>query len=99
MRRNLSRSLRVPIATTGIVGTPQMVFINPMMTTHVNKIANQPLMILMVVGKYINMYKCWKSRKRILRTSIVTTGIPNNKNGHSLRPNGVAFKYLDFKKC
>jgi hypothetical protein len=58
MRRNLSRSSRVPIATTGVVGTPQMVFTNPIMTTHVNTIVNRPPMILMVVGCYRNMYKC-----------------------------------------
>jgi len=39
-RRNLSRSLGIPIATIGVVGTPQMVFTNPIMTTHVNKIIN-----------------------------------------------------------
>ncbi len=38
--RNLSQSLGPPIATTGVVGTPHMVFTNLIMTTHVNKIAN-----------------------------------------------------------
>jgi hypothetical protein len=36
-RRNLSRSSALPIATTRVVGTPQMVFTNLIMITHVNK--------------------------------------------------------------
>jgi hypothetical protein len=32
------------------------------------------------------------------KPSIVTTQIPNHKDGHYVRPNRVAFKYLDFKK-
>jgi hypothetical protein len=38
--RNLSRSLVVPIITTGIVGTHQMVFTNPITIIHVNKTVN-----------------------------------------------------------
>jgi hypothetical protein len=47
--RNLSRNLALPIATTGVVGTPQMVFTNSTMTTHVNTITYRPLMSSMVV--------------------------------------------------
>jgi hypothetical protein len=32
----LSRSSRILITTTRVVGTPHMVFTNPIMTTHVN---------------------------------------------------------------
>ncbi len=53
-RKNLSRSLALPIFITRIVGTPQMVFTNPIMTIHVNRTTNQPLMNSMVVGGYIN---------------------------------------------
>jgi hypothetical protein len=67
-KRNLNRSSRVLVATTGVVGTPQMVFTNPLMITHVNKIANRPLMKSMAIGRYTNMYKCWKSRRRISKT-------------------------------
>jgi hypothetical protein len=35
--RNLSRSLTLLATTIRVVGIPQMVFTNPMMTTHVNK--------------------------------------------------------------
>jgi len=38
--RNLSRSLRILVATTRVVGTPHMVFTNPIMTTHVNRTTN-----------------------------------------------------------
>jgi hypothetical protein len=36
MGRNLSRNLGIPTTNTGVVGTPQMVFTNQIMTTHVN---------------------------------------------------------------
>jgi hypothetical protein len=29
---------------------------------------------------------------------VITTGILDRRNGHSMRPNMVAFKYHDFKK-
>jgi hypothetical protein len=35
--RNLNRILGLPTANTGVVGTPQMVFTNPIMTIHVHK--------------------------------------------------------------
>jgi hypothetical protein len=42
--RKLSGSTTLPATTTRVVGTFQMVFTNPIMTIHVNKIANQPSM-------------------------------------------------------
>jgi len=39
--RNLGRSLKLPTINTGVVGTPQMVFTNPIMTIH-DKTTNQP---------------------------------------------------------
>ncbi len=50
--RNLSRSLGIPIATIGVIGTPQMVFTNLIMTTHVNRIGDRPSMNSIIVGKY-----------------------------------------------
>jgi len=35
--RNLNRSLRLLTVNTGFVGTPQMVFTNPIRTIHVHK--------------------------------------------------------------
>jgi hypothetical protein len=37
---NLSQSLTLPTAIIGIVGIPQMMFTNPIMTIHVNMTAN-----------------------------------------------------------
>jgi hypothetical protein len=51
-RRNLSWSLGLPAIIFGVVGTPQMVFINPIMTTHVNRTTNRPPMSSMVIRKY-----------------------------------------------
>jgi hypothetical protein len=39
-RRNLSRSLALPTTTTTVVSTPHMVFTNPIMITHVKRIAD-----------------------------------------------------------
>jgi hypothetical protein len=50
--RNLNRSSTLPITATGIVGILQMVFINLIMTTHVNKIVDRALMSSMVVRRY-----------------------------------------------
>jgi hypothetical protein len=36
-RRKLNGSLTLLTTTTRVVGTPQMVFTNPIMTTHVNR--------------------------------------------------------------
>jgi hypothetical protein len=52
-RRNLNWSSGLAI-TIGVVGTPHMVFTNSIMITHVNKIAYQPLMNSMAIGRYIN---------------------------------------------
>ncbi len=40
VRRKLNGSTTLPIATTGVVGTRHMVFTNPIMTTHVNRIVD-----------------------------------------------------------
>jgi len=50
--RNLSRSLALPMPTIGVVGTPHMVFTNPITITHVNKTIDRPLMNSIVVGEY-----------------------------------------------
>ncbi len=50
--RNLNQSSALPTTTIGVVGTPQMVFTNPITTTHVNRKPDRPLMSSMVVGGY-----------------------------------------------
>jgi hypothetical protein len=44
--------LALPAAIIGVVGIPQMVFTNPIMTTHVNKIVDRPLMSSIATGRY-----------------------------------------------
>jgi hypothetical protein len=50
-RRNLNRSLGL-LTTIRVVGTPQMVFTNPIMIIRVNMIIYQPPMSSIVVGRY-----------------------------------------------
>jgi hypothetical protein len=50
--RKLNGSLALPITTTGVVRTHQLVFANPIMITHVNRIIDQPLMSSMVARGY-----------------------------------------------
>ncbi len=47
--RNFNQNSTLSIATTRVVGIPQMVFTNPIMANHGNRIANRPLMSSMVV--------------------------------------------------
>jgi hypothetical protein len=51
-KRNLNWNTKLPTTTIGIVGTPQMVFTNLIMTTHVNRNLGWPPMNSMVVGRY-----------------------------------------------
>jgi hypothetical protein len=54
--RKLSGNSTLPIATIGVVGTPQMVFTNLTMTIHVNRTIDQPSMSSMVAKKYRKAY-------------------------------------------
>jgi hypothetical protein len=38
------------------------------------------------------------SKQGYQEPSVITRDIPDHINGHSIRPNRVALKYLDFKK-
>jgi len=94
-RRNLSRSLALPIAITRVIGTPQMVFTNPIMTTHVNRIIDRPPMNSMTAGRYRNV-DAVNPRGGHQEPSAIIAQILDHKNGHYVRPNTVAIKYLDF---
>jgi hypothetical protein len=48
----LARSLALPVAIIRVVGTPHMVFTNPIMTTHVNKIVDRTPMSSMAIRGY-----------------------------------------------
>jgi hypothetical protein len=67
------------------------------MTIHVNMTTNWPPMSSMVVGGYKSV-DATNLRGGYWQPSIVTVQIFNYKNGHSIRPNKVALKYLNFKK-
>jgi hypothetical protein len=54
-RRKLNESLAIQIVTTRVVKALQMVFTNPIMFTHVNRIINGPSMNSMVAGRYKNV--------------------------------------------
>jgi len=85
------------IAITGVVWTTQMVFTNLIMTTHVNGIADQPLMSSRVTKGYISANVA-NPRGGYQKPSTVTTPILDHIDGHYVRPNRVAFKYPNFKK-
>jgi hypothetical protein len=53
--RNLNQSLALPTIITWVVGTLQMVFTNPIMTSHVNRTIDWPLMNSMAGGGYKNV--------------------------------------------
>ncbi len=52
--RNLSWSSALLAVTTRVVGTPQMMFKNPRMTTHVNRIVNGQVMNSITTRRYRN---------------------------------------------
>jgi hypothetical protein len=95
--RNLNQSSILPKATTRIVGTPHMVFTNPIMTTHVNMITYWPLMNTMAIGGYKNT-NATNPRGIYWKPSVVTAQIPNHKDGHFIKPNKIVLKYLDLIK-
>ncbi len=75
-----------------------MVFTNMMMTIHVNKNADQPLMSLNIIARrYRNTY-AKNPRGGYQKRSVINVRIFHHRNGHLLRPNKVAFKYPDFKE-
>jgi len=54
MGRKLNRSLGLPTTNTRVVGTPQLVFTNQIMTTHAHKTINQPPMSSIAIERYRN---------------------------------------------
>jgi len=54
-------------------------------------------MNLMATGGYKNTYVA-NPKRGYQKSSVIITQIPEHKNGHSIKPNRVAPKYLDFKK-
>jgi hypothetical protein len=95
--KNLSRNLTLLTITIGVIGIPQMVFTNLMITIHMNKTTNRPLMSSMVVGGYKSI-DVVHLRRRYQELIVVIVPILDHKDGHCVKPNKVALKYPDFKK-
>jgi hypothetical protein len=95
--RNLNRSLTLLTTTIRVVNTPQMVFVNLITITHVNRTINQPLMSSMVVGRYKSADAA-SPKKGYRKPFVVTTPILDHIDGHYVKPNNVALKYPNFKK-
>jgi hypothetical protein len=74
-----------------------MVFTNPIMTTRVNKIENQPPMNSMATGRYRNV-NVVNPKGGYQKPFIVIIPIFYHRIGHYVRPNKVTLKYFDFKK-
>jgi len=70
---------------------------NLIMTTHVNKTIDWPLMNSMAVGGYRSA-DATNPRGRYWEPYVVTTPILDHRDGHYVRPNKVVLKYLNFKK-
>jgi hypothetical protein len=95
--KKISGNTTLPATSIGVIKTPQMVFSNLIMTTHVNRTINRPLMSLMTTRRYISV-DVVNPKGGYRKPSTVIAPIPDHKDGHYVRPNRVAFKYLDFKK-
>ncbi len=90
-RRKLNGILTLPTSTTRVVGTPQMVFTNLIINTHVNRIANRPPMSSMVDGGCRSVNSTYL-KGGYQEPFVVIAPISNHKDGHYVRPNKVAFK-------
>jgi len=96
-KKELSGSSTLPTTTIGVVGTSQMVFTNLIMTTRVNRIVDQPPMSSMAIKRYKSA-NAMNLRRGYRKPYVVSAPILDLRDGHYVRPNKVALKYLDFKK-
>jgi hypothetical protein len=94
---NLNRSSGLLTTNIGVVGTPQLVFTNPIMTTHEHKTIDKSPMSSITIRGYKNT-NAKDSKGEYRRPSVTTRGIFDQRNGHFVRPNMGVFKYHDFKK-
>ncbi len=95
--RNLSRSLTLPTTIIGVVGMLQMVFTNPIMTTHVSKIRDQPLMNSMAARRYKSA-DAMHPRGGYQKPIVITAPIFDHKDDHYVKPNMVVLQYPNFEK-
>lgn len=95
MGRNLNRNLGIPTTNIGVIGTPHMVFTNHIMTIHVNTTTNWPLMSSIIAEGYKNT-NVENPKGGYQEPYISIARILDHRNGHTMRPKMVAFKYLNF---
>jgi len=95
--RKLNGNTILPTTITKVVETPQIVFINLIMITHMNKIINQPSMSLMAARRYKSV-NVMNPKGGYQEPFVVTTQIPDKKNGHYVRPNIIALEYPHLNK-
>jgi hypothetical protein len=94
-RRNLSRSLMLPIPITRVVGIPEMVFTNQIMTFHGNNIVNPILMNLMAVRGCRSVDDV-HSKGGFREPIVVMAPISYQKDSHYVKLNSSIIKYLNF---
>jgi hypothetical protein len=96
-RRNLSQNSTLPTTTTRVVTTLQMVFTNPITTTHVKRTVDRPLMSSMAARRYRRVDVA-NLRGGYQKPFAIITQILDHKDGHYVRPNMVALTCPIFKK-
>jgi len=72
-----------------------MVFTNLIMSTHVNRIIDQPWMNSMAIKRYKSVDVA-NLRGGYRESYVATTQTPNHRDGHFVKPNRVALKYPNF---
>ncbi len=72
-----------------------MVFTNLIMTTHVNRTTDRPLMSSMFVGRYKSV-DAMNLRGGYQEPFVVITPIFDHRDGHYVRANMVVLKYPNF---
>jgi hypothetical protein len=95
-RKETEWNMALPATIIRVVGTPQMVFTNPLMTIHVIRTINRPSMSSMVVGGYKNV-DATNPRGGYQKPYIVIALIIDHVNGQYVRPNKVVLKYPNSK--
>jgi hypothetical protein len=79
VKRNLRMSLKLLVVNIKVVGTPKIVFTNPIKTTQV-----RPPMTSITIRGYRNT-DAENSKGRHYEPSITIHGIPTHRNGHFVK--------------
>jgi hypothetical protein len=96
IEKKLNGNTTLPTTTTRVVGTLQMVFTNPIMIIHVNRIVDRLAMNSMATRRYKSASVA-NPRRGYRKPFIITAPVLDHRDGHYVRPNMVALKYTDLK--